>query len=104
MRTAPSHIRFGHFEWFAALGQKTEVKKLADFVIEHYYPQCQGAQKYVDFFNQVVKRTAKMLADWQAQGFAHGPDKPRSHFPPKSTPRWWQYSALAWQWNKDIRE
>jgi uncharacterized protein YdiU (UPF0061 family) len=33
MRTAPSHIRFGHFEWFAALGQKTEVKKLADFVI-----------------------------------------------------------------------
>jgi uncharacterized protein YdiU (UPF0061 family) len=61
MRTAPSHIRFGHFEWFAALGQKTEVKKLADFVIEHYYPQCQGAQKYVDFFNQVVKRTAKML-------------------------------------------
>jgi uncharacterized protein YdiU (UPF0061 family) len=37
MRTAPSHIRFGHFEWFAALGQKTEVKKLADFVIEHYY-------------------------------------------------------------------
>jgi uncharacterized protein YdiU (UPF0061 family) len=34
MRTAPSHIRFGHFEWFAALGQKTEVKKLADFVIE----------------------------------------------------------------------
>jgi uncharacterized protein YdiU (UPF0061 family) len=35
-RTAPSHIRFGHFEWFAALGQKTEVKKLADFVIEHY--------------------------------------------------------------------
>jgi uncharacterized protein YdiU (UPF0061 family) len=51
------------WQWFAALGQKTEVKKLADFVIEHYYPQCQGAQKYVDFFNQVVKRTAKMLAD-----------------------------------------
>jgi uncharacterized protein YdiU (UPF0061 family) len=33
MRTAPSHIRFGYFEWFAVLGQKTEVKKLADFVI-----------------------------------------------------------------------
>lgn len=72
MRTASSHIRFGHFEWFAALGQKTEVKKLADFVIEHYYPQCQGVQKYVDFFNEVVGRTAKMIAHWQAQGFAHG--------------------------------
>jgi uncharacterized protein YdiU (UPF0061 family) len=45
---------------------------LADFVIEHYYPQCQGAKKYVDFFNEVVKRTAKMIANWQAQGFAHG--------------------------------
>jgi uncharacterized protein YdiU (UPF0061 family) len=56
MRTAPSHIRFGHFEWFAALGQKTEVKKLADFVIEHYYPQCQGAQKYVS--GSVEKTTA----------------------------------------------
>jgi uncharacterized protein YdiU (UPF0061 family) len=41
-------------------------------VIEHYYPQCQGAKKYVDFFNEVVKRTAKMIANWQAQGFAHG--------------------------------
>ncbi|MDC9714430.1 MAG: YdiU family protein [Gammaproteobacteria bacterium] len=72
MRTAPSHIRFGHFELFASRGQKVEVKKLADFVIEHYYPHCQGEQKYVDFFNEVVKRTAKMIANWQAQGFAHG--------------------------------
>lgn len=72
MRTAPSHIRFGHFELFASRGQTVEVKKLADFVIEYYYPQCQGKQKYIDFLSIVVKRTAKMIALWQAQGFAHG--------------------------------
>jgi len=72
MRTAPSHIRFGHFELFASRGQTDAVKQLADFVIEHYYPECQGKDKYVDFFSIVVQRTAKMIAGWQAQGFAHG--------------------------------
>ncbi|WXU00682.1 MAG: Protein adenylyltransferase SelO [Catillopecten margaritatus gill symbiont] len=72
LRTAPSHIRFGHFELFASRGQKVEVKKLADFVIEHHYPEYQGDDKYIDFFAEVVKRTAKMIAGWQAQGFEHG--------------------------------
>lgn len=72
LRTAPSHIRFGHFELFASRGQKVEVKKLADFVIEHHYPDCQGENKYVDFLSEVAKYTAKMLANWQAQGFMHG--------------------------------
>lgn len=72
MRTAASHIRFGHFELFAFRGQKSAVKKLADFVIEHHYPECQGKDKYVDFLAIVVQRTAKMIAGWQAQGFEHG--------------------------------
>ena len=32
-RVAESHIRFGHFEYFASQGQNENVKKLADFVI-----------------------------------------------------------------------
>ena len=72
MRVAPSHVRFGHFELFASRGQTAQVKQLADFVIEHYYPYCQGESRYVDFFNEVVKRTAVMIARWQAQGFSHG--------------------------------
>ncbi len=48
------------------------MKQLADFVIEHYYPQCQGNNVYADWLGQVVKRTAVMVASWQAQGFAHG--------------------------------
>lgn len=72
LRTAQSHIRFGHFELFASRGQTVEVKQLADFVIEHYYPHCRGKNRYVDFLHEVVKRTATMIAGWQAQGFAHG--------------------------------
>ncbi|KAA0454055.1 MAG: YdiU family protein, partial [Candidatus Thioglobus sp.] len=72
MRTAPSHIRFGNFELFASRGQIVQVKKLADFVIRHYYPQCLGKNKYSDFLVLVIKRTAKMIATWQAQGFEHG--------------------------------
>lgn len=72
MRCAPSHIRFGHFELFAERGQTSQVKQLADFVIEHYYQHCQGENQYVDFFNEVVQKTAVMIAHWQAQGFAHG--------------------------------
>ena len=72
MRVAPSHVRFGHFELFASRGQTAQVKQLADFVIEHYYPHCQGESRYVDFFNEVVKHTAVMISGWQAQGFSHG--------------------------------
>ena len=72
MRVAPTHIRFGHFELFASRGQIVQVKKLADFVIEQHFPELQGAKVYENFFLEVVKRTAVMIASWQAQGFAHG--------------------------------
>ena len=70
-RVAKSHIRFGHFEFFAAQGQKDNVKKLADFVIQYYMPKV-DKNNYLDFFNEVVKSTAIMIARWQAQGFSHG--------------------------------
>jgi uncharacterized protein YdiU (UPF0061 family) len=72
MRVAPTHIRFGHFELFASRGQVAQVKKLADFVIEHHFPALQGSQMYADLLLEIVRRTAIMIASWQAQGFAHG--------------------------------
>ena len=70
-RLAKTHIRFGHFEFFAAQGQKDNVKKLADFVIKHHMPQVEE-NNYLEFFKEVVRSTAIMIAGWQAQGFAHG--------------------------------
>ena len=70
-RIAESHIRFGHFEFFAANGQNENVKKLADFVIKHHMPEV-DKENYLDLLKEVVRSTALMIARWQAQGFAHG--------------------------------
>lgn len=73
IRMAQSHIRFGSFEVFYHRGQQEEVKRLADFVIQHYFPEClDGDEPYVDFLRRVVKDTAELIAQWQGVGFCHG--------------------------------
>jgi uncharacterized protein YdiU (UPF0061 family) len=69
-RLAKSHVRFGHFEHFFHRGQKDEVRRLADYVIGEYFPEHAG--DYSGWFGEVVRRTAEMIAQWQAVGFAHG--------------------------------
>lgn len=73
LRVATTHIRFGHFEHFFYTNQLTELKLLADKVIEWYWPECLEHDKpYVVMLNNIVERTAEMIALWQAYGFAHG--------------------------------
>ncbi|MCS0535311.1 protein adenylyltransferase SelO [Citrobacter portucalensis] len=73
IRVAQSHMRFGHFEHFYYRREPEKVRELADFAIRHYWPQWQEeADKYQLWFNDVVTRTATLIADWQAVGFAHG--------------------------------
>ena len=76
-RVAPSFIRFGHFEHFAARGQEAELRALADYVIDRYYPNCRRSQEwegnaYAALLHAVSERTAALLAQWQAVGFCHG--------------------------------
>ncbi|MDO5624743.1 MAG: YdiU family protein [Pseudomonadota bacterium] len=72
-RVAPSFIRFGHFEHFSASGQHAQLKALADFVIDHHYPHCRTApQPYAALLAEVTRRTAALIAQWQAVGFMHG--------------------------------
>lgn len=72
-RFAPSFIRFGHFEHFAARDQIPELRALADHVIDHHYPGCRGAKNpYAALLQAVSERTAELLAHWQAVGFCHG--------------------------------
>jgi uncharacterized protein YdiU (UPF0061 family) len=73
LRVSPSHIRFGSFEYFFYTQQHEALQVLADFVIDHHYPECrQTPQPYAAFLQTVVERTAKLMAHWQAVGFAHG--------------------------------
>jgi uncharacterized protein YdiU (UPF0061 family) len=67
-RVAPSFLRFGNFELHAALGEEELLKRLADFVVRHYYP----GLSYRDWYHEVCRRTARLMSDWMRLGFVHG--------------------------------
>lgn len=74
-RVAPSFIRFGHFEHFAATGQTQELKALADHVVQAHFPDLvhlHDAARYTALLQEVTRRTAELMAQWQAVGFCHG--------------------------------
>jgi uncharacterized protein YdiU (UPF0061 family) len=76
-RAAPSFIRFGHFEHFSYSDQHAQLRTLADYVIERFYPECRSSTKfagnhYAAWLEAVSERTATMVAQWQAVGFCHG--------------------------------
>ena len=72
-RTAPSFIRFGHFEHFSYTEQHAQLRTLADHVIDHFYPACRdAANPYAALLEAVSEKTAHLMAAWQAVGFCHG--------------------------------
>ncbi|HMS82390.1 MAG TPA: YdiU family protein [Nitrospira sp.] len=73
VRMAPSHVRFGMFEVFYYRKQHEHLKTLADYVIEQHFSHLRDTgEKYAQFFSEVVERTARLIAQWQAVGWAHG--------------------------------
>lgn len=73
LRMAPSHVRFGSFEVFYHRRQYDEIKLLADFVIRMHYPELADAEdRYASLLGAVIQRTARLMAQWQSVGFAHG--------------------------------
>lgn len=73
IRLAPTHVRFGSFETFYYRGQPESLRRLADYVLAQYFPHLQGADdRCLRFLTEVVIRTAQLMANWQAVGFAHG--------------------------------
>lgn len=73
-RVAPSFIRFGNFEIFAARGDHQTLKSLVDYTIRHFYSHLGKPSKetYLQFFREVMLSTKAMLLDWQRVGFVHG--------------------------------
>ncbi|TCO83678.1 hypothetical protein EV699_10162 [Plasticicumulans lactativorans] len=74
-RLAPSHVRFGHFEFFSYTGRPEHAARLADHVIAQHFPALAGlpeAERRAAWYAEVVRRTARLIAQWQAVGFAHG--------------------------------
>ncbi len=73
-RVAPSFIRFGNFEIFAARNEVDILRALADHTIGVHFPEQgpPGPETYVAWFDEVVRGTADLIVDWQRVGFVHG--------------------------------
>ena len=72
-RMAPSFVRFGSFEHWYYADQPNQLRTLADYVIANFYPELAGEPKpYKALLAEVSRRTARMIAQWQAVGFMHG--------------------------------
>lgn len=69
IRLAPSHLRFGTFEYFFYQEKNEQIRILTDYAIKQYFPL---ARNYAEFLLEVVRSTAAMIASWQAYGFCHG--------------------------------
>ena len=74
IRAAESFLRFGHFEFLNANGDKAFLKQLTDWTIQRYYPEIKSKEKekYIDFFRAVRNRTLEMIIHWYRVGFVHG--------------------------------
>ncbi|WP_426142331.1 protein adenylyltransferase SelO [Pseudomonas sp. DWP3-1-2] len=73
LRLAPSHIRFGSFEYFYYTQQPEQLKRLGEHVLSMHFPQClEHAEPYLAMFREIVERNAELIAKWQAYGFCHG--------------------------------
>ena len=73
-RVAPSFIRFGNFEIFAARGEHALLERLVDFTIARDFPHLEGdaSAKRAAWFTEVCERTARMIVGWMRVGFVHG--------------------------------
>lgn len=73
-RVAPTFTRFGSFEIFAARDELENLKKLVDYTISHDFPHLSAPcpTVYIEWFQEVCKKTAEMIVHWQRVGFVHG--------------------------------
>ena len=67
-RVFPTNIRFGHFEMFYHFGKKETLKQLIDYTCDTFFEVATPEE----MLTEVVKRTAKLMAQWQNVGFCHG--------------------------------
>ncbi|MGX1183417.1 uncharacterized protein YdiU (UPF0061 family) [Pseudomonas sp. F-14 TE3623] len=73
LRLAPSHVRFGHFEFFYYTKRPEQQKELGDHVLAMHFPHClEQPEPYLAMFREIVERNAELIAKWQAYGFCHG--------------------------------
>jgi len=77
-RVAPSFLRFGNFEIFAARDDTHSLRTLVDYTITHHFAHLLNHQGLVDahviyqWFEEVCDLTQTMIVHWMRVGFVHG--------------------------------
>ncbi|MCU7845127.1 MAG: YdiU family protein [Candidatus Thiodiazotropha sp. (ex Monitilora ramsayi)] len=73
-RVAASHLRVGTFEYFAARQNHQALERLCDYAINRHYPDLQGCgeERFILFFEKVMKRQIALVVEWMRVGFIHG--------------------------------
>lgn len=73
-RVAPSFVRFGNFQIFAARGEIDVLQRLVDYTIHTDFPHLGEPSRatYLAWFEEVCRTTAQMIVHWLRVGFVHG--------------------------------
>lgn len=72
-RVAASHLRVGTFQYVATRGTLEDLRALADYTINRHFPTFEAeANRYLLLLQEVIRRQAVLIAQWQLVGFVHG--------------------------------
>jgi uncharacterized protein YdiU (UPF0061 family) len=74
-RVAASFTRLGHFELPAARNDLSLLRALVDFSIRNEFSELglpPTSEGYGLWFQEIARRTARLIAEWQRVGFVHG--------------------------------
>ncbi|WP_110954949.1 protein adenylyltransferase SelO [Anaerosinus massiliensis] len=72
-RIAASHIRVGTFQYAANFGSPKDLQALADYTLKRHFPTCKNVDTpYIALLEEVIKKQASLIAQWQLVGFIHG--------------------------------
>ncbi len=72
-RVAQSHIRIGTVQYFASRQDLEAIELLVDHVIQRHYPAITDEKDRARaLLDNIIDRTAKLVARWQSLGFIHG--------------------------------
>ncbi|MEM7196019.1 MAG: YdiU family protein [Pseudomonadota bacterium] len=73
IRVAPSHIRFGSFEYYYYTQRTDDLRVLFDYTIKQFFPSVAHSDNpVIEFLREVTISTAVLIAQWQSVGFCHG--------------------------------
>ena len=76
-RVSPSFLRFGHFEIHARNNNTLLLKKLVQYALENHFKNIikkdnEFEEQLILCFEEIVKKTAFLVAEWMRVGFVHG--------------------------------